>query len=198
MKYYRLQNYTNTNWIEYRTDGMQNSISEKIVSVESQYGVNHDAFNLRDEFTLLGFPNRVGDSVTAAQLTALALANNMTLTKLYESEAGVSLNAALNSEALITSFSFLDADNDAFTGEDVVGVIDDELDTIALEVPALTVVTALIATFTTSAGAVVTIGVTAQVSGTTENDFTAPVEYIVTAEDEVGTKTYTVTVTVAS
>lgn len=198
MKYYRLQNYTNTNWIEYRTDGMQNSISEKIVSIESKYGANYDAFNLRNEFTQLGFPNRVGSSVTATQLTTLAVANNMTLTKLYEGVAPQELNAAKNSEALITSFKFEDADNDEFTGGDVVGVIDDENNTITLEVPALTVVTSLIATFTTSTDATVAVGVTAQVSGTTPNDFTNPVTYEVTAEDGVNTKSYAVTVTVAS
>lgn len=193
MKYYRLQNYANTNWIEYRTDGMFNSISEKIVSVESKYGANHDKFNLRDEFTLLGFPNRVGDSVTATQLKTLANANNMILTKMYEGVNAEELNAAL-----LTSFIFEDADNAAFTGGDVTGVIDHDANTVALTVPALTTVTALIATFTLSSGATAKISTTAQVSGTTANDFSTPKEYIVTASDGTTTKTYTVTVTVAA
>lgn len=193
MKYYRLQNYTNTNWIEYRTDGMENSISEKIVSVESKYGSNHDAFNLRNEFTLLGFPNRVGDSITAAQLKTLANANNMILTKIYEGNSPVELNAAL-----ITSFIFEDADNDAFTGGDVTGVIDHDAGTIDLEVPAATVVTALVATFVLSTGASAKISTTAQVSGTTANNFSTPKTYVVTASDGTTTKSYVVTVTVAA
>ncbi len=68
--------------------------------------------------------------------------------------------------------------------------------TIAVAVPSGTNVTALIATFLTS-GASVTVGATPQISGTTPNDFTAPVDYMVTAAD-ASTATYIVTVTVAS
>jgi hypothetical protein len=52
----------------------------------------------------------------------------------------------------------------------------------------------LIATFTT-VGSSVTVGSTAQVSGTTPNDFRAPVQYVV-LEADGNTNTYTVTVTV--
>ncbi len=68
--------------------------------------------------------------------------------------------------------------------------------TIAVTVPFLTNPTALVATFTTT-GQGVSVGGTNQVSGTTPNDFTAPVAYIVTAADGT-TATYNVTVTVAS
>ena len=66
---------------------------------------------------------------------------------------------------------------------------------IAITVPAGTNVTALVASFTSSALSTVKVGGTAQVSGTTANNFTSPVTYTVTAEDGT-TKTYTVTVTV--
>src|SRR5664280_3593668 len=67
--------------------------------------------------------------------------------------------------------------------------------TIAVTVPFDTVVTGLVATFTTTGGSVI-VGTTSQVSGTTANDFTSAVTYTVTAADET-TKDYTVTVTPA-
>lgn len=75
--------------------------------------------------------------------------------------------------------------------------IDEDAHTIAVTLPdGTTDVTALVATFTTSPGASVDVNGTEQVSGTTENDFTSPVVYTVTAAD--GSKQdYTVTVTVA-
>jgi hypothetical protein len=68
--------------------------------------------------------------------------------------------------------------------------------TIAVTVPTGTNVTALVATFTTT-GASVKIGATTQVSGTTANDFTSTVAYLVTASDST-TATYNVTVTVGN
>ncbi len=84
------------------------------------------------------------------------------------------------------------------TGAAVSGTINQTLGTIAVAAVAGTTVTALVATFTLSTGATAKVGSTAQVSGTTTNNFTNPVEYTITAEDGVTTKTYTVTVTVAS
>jgi hypothetical protein len=66
---------------------------------------------------------------------------------------------------------------------------------IAVKVPTATDITALVATFTTT-GASVAVGATAQVSGTTPNDFSSPVTYTVTASD-LTTQDYTVTVTVS-
>jgi hypothetical protein len=66
--------------------------------------------------------------------------------------------------------------------------------TIAIEVSASTVLTNLIATFTYSDGASAAIGATPQVSGTTANDFSSDVTYVVTAEDGT-TKNWVVTVT---
>jgi hypothetical protein len=58
-------------------------------------------------------------------------------------------------------------------------------------------VTNLVATFTASPDAVVTVGSTTQVSGTTPNNFTSPVVYTVHAENGT-TATYTVTVNLAA
>ena len=93
----------------------------------------------------------------------------------------------LSDAKTITTFDFLALD------PDVIGVIDEGAKTIALTVPNGTVVTALVATFTSSAASAVTVGGAAQTSATTENNFTNPVAYLVTAEDGT-TVTYTVTV----
>ncbi len=75
--------------------------------------------------------------------------------------------------------------------------IDATAHTVDIEVSQTATVTNLIATFTLSEGATAAIGATDQVSGTTENNFTSPVTYTVTAED--GTpQDWTVTVTVAT
>ena len=116
--------------------------------------------------------------------------------KKIEYQVGLSLDQ-LSGLANILTFKFTDALNDEFTGGDVVGTINYTAGTIALVVPAATVVTSLVATFTLNEGASAKVSTTAQVSGTTPNDFTNPVTYIVTSK--LGnTKNFVVTVTVAS
>lgn len=67
--------------------------------------------------------------------------------------------------------------------------------TIQVLMPYGTVVTALVATFTTSPGiASIVVGSTGQVSGTTANNFTSAVTYVVTAQDTETTKNWVVTV----
>ncbi|MBN2036397.1 MAG: hypothetical protein JW768_06605 [Chitinispirillaceae bacterium] len=92
-----------------------------------------------------------------------------------------------SSEKAITAFSMV---NPAVTG-----TIDESAKTISLLVPEGTNVRSLTAVFTTT-GVSVGIGSEPQISGMTVNDFSSPVQYIVTAEDN-STATYTVTVTVA-
>ena len=72
--------------------------------------------------------------------------------------------------------------------------INPTLHTVDIEVEAGTDVTALVASFTLSEGATAKVGPVAQVSGTTENDFTSIVTYAVTAEDGTTTQNWTVTV----
>ena len=97
-------------------------------------------------------------------------------------------------DCLVTAYSLpVGAGSDA-----VSGTINQTLGTIAVAAVAGTNVTALIAKFTLSTGATAKVGSTAQTGGTTPNNFTNPVEYTIIAEDGVTTKTYTVTVTVAS
>lgn len=97
-------------------------------------------------------------------------------------------------DCLITAYS-LPVGN---AGADISGTINQTLGTIAVAAVAATDVTDLAATFTLSTGATAKVNSTAQTSATTKNNFTSPVEYTITAEDGVTTKTYTVTVTVAS
>ncbi|MDC7220223.1 MAG: hypothetical protein PQJ59_09800 [Spirochaetales bacterium] len=89
-----------------------------------------------------------------------------------------------SSDNNITSFSF---DEIVVTGE-ITGT------DIALTVPYDTDVTALVATFSSTGTSVIVDG-TVQESGVTENNFSSPVTYTVTAEDG-STKNYTATVTI--
>ncbi len=81
----------------------------------------------------------------------------------------------------------------SFSLAGVAGTIDEAGKTVSVTLPAGTAVTALVATYT-STGVGVAVGATPQVSGTTANDFTLPVTYVVTAEDG-STASYLVTVT---
>lgn len=76
------------------------------------------------------------------------------------------------------------------------GLVDQDNHTVAVTVPSGTTVTALKATFTLNWLATAKVGDVAQESGVTENDFTNPVSYVITAPDGTTTATYTVTVTV--
>jgi uncharacterized delta-60 repeat protein len=96
---------------------------------------------------------------------------------------------AVSSAKAITAFSIV-------TPVAATGVITEATHKIAITVPYNTAsVTQLVATFTTT-GTSVKVGSTVQINGTTANDFTNPVVYIVTAAD-ASTRNYTVTVTVS-
>lgn len=94
-------------------------------------------------------------------------------------------DAGASSNKAFTSYSFASAPG-------ATGTIDETAKTISVTVANATPVGALVATFTTS-GASVKVGALEQVSGTTPNDFTSPVAYIVTAAN-ASAVTYTVTV----
>ena len=146
-------------------------------------------------FSATGTSVKVG---TTAQVSGTT-ANNFTNPVTYVVTAGdsstktytVTVTVAASAAKDLTAFAFLDATNTALSA-DVTATIAGTA--IAATVPAATDVTALVATFTTT-GASVKVGGTVQTSGTTPNDFTADVMYVVTAAD-TSTKTYTVTVTV--
>jgi hypothetical protein len=95
--------------------------------------------------------------------------------------------AAINTETDIVSYTFPEATSAA--------TIDATEKTVDIEVAWNADVTALVADFTLSYGATAAIAGTDQESGVTENDFTDPVVYTVTAEDGTTTDDWTVTVT---
>lgn len=82
-----------------------------------------------------------------------------------------------------------------FASPDIAGIVSENTKTISVTMSSGTSPKGLIAVFSIT-GASVKVGTTSQVSGTTSNDFTSPVEYIVTASDG-STATYTVTVTIS-
>ena len=164
---------------------------DKTIAVVLPYGTS-DVTNLIATFSTTGTSVKVG---TAVQ-TSTATANNFTNPVAYIVTAAdgttatytVTVTVSLNTDKAISAYSLAG----------VTGVINDTTKSIAVNLPTGTVVTALAATFTTS-GTGVTVGPLAnpQISGTTPNNFTTPVEYIVTAADGSAIK-YTVTVTVSS
>ncbi|HPS60463.1 MAG TPA: FlgD immunoglobulin-like domain containing protein [Candidatus Cloacimonas sp.] len=80
-----------------------------------------------------------------------------------------------------------------FSNPPATGTIDHTHKTIKVAVPNGTDRTALIANFTAT-GAIVKVGTTTQTSGTTANDFTDPVTYILTTSNDASTCSYVVTV----
>jgi hypothetical protein len=104
-----------------------------------------------------------------------------------DNNSGTQTPAAQNSAKAITAYSLAGA----------TGTINETAKTIAVTMPYGTIVTAQVATFTTT-GTDVKVVAMAQKSGTTPNDFsTSSVKYTVTAADST-TATYTVTVTVVA
>jgi hypothetical protein len=162
----------------------------KTIGVTLPFGTN--LTNLIATFTTTGIDVKVGATIQTSGSTA----NNFTDPVQYIVTAAdsstatytVTVTVATTSAKAITAYSFV-----GFTG--AIGVINEAAKTIAVTVPFGTNLTNLIATFTTT-GTVVRVGTTVQTSGSTANNFTNPVQYIVTAADS-STATYTVTVTVA-
>lgn len=94
-------------------------------------------------------------------------------------------------ESFITEFYF--------TGySDYPATIDDENETMSIELPAGSTVTALIANFTASTGASVLSGETVLTSGSGEIDYTSPVTITCLSHDESASLDYVVSVSVAS
>lgn len=168
-----------------------------------------DEDEARDD-AVYGIPNSSGyiELISAAQAAALDVETDFSTVleivdwvTLPNGDDGIKFSVYisrglvfLKSGNVINTFIF-EADNNGALSEDVEGDITG--DTISLTIPYDTDPSALVATFTTSSGVTVEVGDTEQVSGTTANDFSTPVTYVVTAEngDE---KEYTVTVIIAA
>ncbi|REK75587.1 cadherin-like beta sandwich domain-containing protein [Paenibacillus paeoniae] len=127
------------------------------------------------------FSNGLPLNTGVNKIELLVTAQDGTTTRTYT----INVTRAKSSERDLTAFSF-----QGLTPA-VTGTIDGT--DISLNVPYGTNRSALIASFTHSEQATVTVGAAVQISGTTPNNFNTPVIYTVTAEDG-STKAYTVTV----
>jgi hypothetical protein len=96
------------------------------------------------------------------------------------------ISESVNSETKITSYTL--------PNQLANSTIDDIAKTITIPMPSGSDVSNLIASFSTSVGATVKVGITSQISGTTANDLTLPVTYIVTAANGTNTENWTVIV----
>jgi PKD repeat protein len=98
----------------------------------------------------------------------------------------VTVATAPNTAAEITSYSL--------PGQIGSSVINSGTGTIQVTVPSRTNVNSMIASFILSPSATAKVSSVPQISGVTANNFASPVTYVVTAEDGITTKTWTVTV----
>ena len=163
------------------------TISGTSIAVTVPYGTNVTA--LVASFTTTGVSVSVGPTLQYSGVTA----NNFSIPVVYTVTAAdgttqpytVTVTVALNTAKAITAYSFVS----------VAATVTISGTSIAATVPYGTIVTALVANFTTT-GTSVKVAGTAQVSGTTANNFTSPVTYTVTAQDS-SSQNYIVTVTVA-
>ena len=138
---------------------------------------------------------KIGAVVQASGVTPNNFTSPVTYTVTAENGNTVSYVVTVTKIPLSTAKDITDFRFIGIAANPAIGVIDQTAKTIAVSVPYGTILTALVATFTASPLSVVKIGAAIQTSGTTPNDFTTPLSYVVTAEDG-STKTYTVTVTI--
>jgi len=173
----------------YSLAGVAGAINEtaKTIAVTMPNGTNVTA--LAATFTTTGAGVKVGTTTQISGITPNDFTNPVAyiVTAADNSTAAytVTVTVAPASAKAITAYSLAG----------VAGAINEMAKTIAVTMPSGTNVTALVATFTTTV-ADVKVGMAVQISGTTPNDFSGPVAYIVTAADGT-TATYVVTVTVA-
>ena len=97
---------------------------------------------------------------------------------------------------LMTAFGFYAEDNAGVLSKDYVGTISGT--SITVSMPSSINKTALVARFTTNEGNKVLVNGVTQVSQTTKNDFTNPVDYTVSNSDGSNNARYSVTITKSS
>jgi uncharacterized protein (TIGR02145 family)/uncharacterized repeat protein (TIGR02543 family) len=165
--------------------------SAKTVALTVPYGT--DVTALVATFVSTGASVKVGTTVQTSGTTPNNFTGPVTYTVIGSDGSTqayvVTVTVASNAAKALTAFSF--------SSPAVTGTISESAKTVALTVPYGTDVTALVATFAVSSGASVKVGSIAQTSGTTSNNFSSPVTYMVVAADG-STQAYVVTVTTAS
>ncbi|MDD2309832.1 MAG: ice-binding family protein [Desulfuromonadaceae bacterium] len=174
----------------YSLDGSIGTIDEtaKTIVVTMPNGTNVMA--MAAIFTITGDGVKVG---AEAQLSGVT-ANNFTAPVTYTVTAPDNTTTTYTVTVTVAPITAKAIASYSLAG--VAGIVNETAKIIAVNVPSVTDLTALIATFTTT-GTGVKVGTTLQVSGATANNFTAPVAYKVSAADN-STATYTVTVTKAT
>jgi len=164
--------------------------SAKTIAVSVPFGTNVTA--LVATFTTMGTSVKVNNVAQVSGTTP----NDFTGPVTYLVTASDSSTATYSVTATVADASGKAITSFGFVSPPVLGTIDESAKTITVTVPSGTVVTALVATFTTT-GASVQVNAVTQTSGTTPNDFTNAVQYLVTASDS-STVSYTVTVVLSS
>ncbi|WP_421764969.1 BspA family leucine-rich repeat surface protein [Ekhidna sp.] len=168
------------------------TIGNGMIAIEVANGT--DLSSLIASFTLsTGATATIGGTSQQSGVTANDFSNPLTYIITAADNATteewiVNVTEALNSATEILTFSFSEQTSPATIGDG----------TVTVEVANGTNLTNLIASFTLSEGAKVTISGTDQESGVTSNDFSSPVTYSVTAADNVTTEDWLVTVFEAS
>ncbi len=162
--------------------------TNRTIALTVPYGTS--VTNLVASFATTGTSVGVGSTIQISGATANDFTNPViyTVTAADSSIQDYTVTvtvAKISSSKMFRSFSL----------NGVAGTINETYKTIAVTLPFGTNVTALVAAFTTT-GVSVKVASSVQISGTTANDFTNPVVYIVTAQD-ASTQGYTVTVTLA-
>lgn len=173
----------------FKLAGVDATISEatKSIAVVLPTGTNVTALVATHSST--GASVKVGATTQVSGVTA----NDFTSPVTYLVTAPDGTTSSYTVAATVASASAKDVI--AFSLGGVAGTVNEAGKNIALTVPTGTDVAAMVATFA-SAGTGVTVNGKPQISGTTANNFTAPVTYTITADDK-STANYAVTVSVA-
>ncbi|MEO7988884.1 MAG: hypothetical protein ABI663_05040 [Chryseolinea sp.] len=128
------------------------------------------------------YPDAVG-TFNAVVVTSNYSSDGEEVKRSYSAETAITITS---DKSEMTSFKFEKSTKDSIADDNSIWVT----------VPYATDITTLKAIFGTSPFADVTVGGTAQVSETTANNFSAPVQYKVTADNGTSSTTYTVHVAV--
>jgi len=191
---FSLNNYSIT-YVDYA-----GTVSPKPITVTPNAGQRKLFGTANPVLTYTYSPSLIGSDAFAGALSRIAgetVAGSPYAITIGTLSAGTSYNITLApetftitpaSEALITAFNFTLLPNYA-------EVINQTGGTIAVPVANSANVATLVAIFTVSPGAVVRVGGVVQTSGVTPNNFTGVVNYVVTSNNGLFSKTYAVTVT---
>ncbi|GAA4936124.1 hypothetical protein GCM10023314_05590 [Algibacter agarivorans] len=160
-------------------------------------------YNLADAelYTFTGSISAV--SATPLSTTTYGGAAGATVVQVYADANGKAWSKTLTvGTSKVMTFASISAETDiltfSFTEQTGAATIDAVAHTVVVEVANGTDLSALVSSFTLSAGATAVVGSTAQTSGTTSNDFSNDVTYKVTAADGTTTQDWVVTVTEAA